>query len=300
MARKSEAADRLGSRLVIAALGLGVLSLIAFGLYREPSPTWIFSLWQRFVAGADGFAPYNRTGNRVEVACPTDAVVIVTLGQSNAANWIRPQSARSESAAAFNFFQGKCYRVEDPVLGAGGADGSLWTQFAQRLSPELDNRPVVVIAAAAPSTTVAAWLGKEGHAKRAEEALASARRSGLIPSLFIWHQGESDAAAQTSGPDYKDRLEKLMERIAATNAAANAKWILFAASACSDLPQGSSAIRSAQAELAAERDDTYLALDTDALGPAFRYDGCHFNGEGRRVIVDSLLALIREKNLFPR
>src|SRR5262249_41230250 len=79
------------------------------------------------------FSDYQLANARPPVPCPRQAFVLLALGQSNAANQVGEPVSAVGDLPAYAFFHGRCFRIEDPIPGATGRDGSLWTHFAQRL-----------------------------------------------------------------------------------------------------------------------------------------------------------------------
>src|SRR4029453_1370955 len=55
----------------------------------------------------------------------------LAFGQSNSANF--GENPRTAGEAVFNFHKGKLYAAQDPLLGADGAGGSVWTRLGDRL-----------------------------------------------------------------------------------------------------------------------------------------------------------------------
>lgn len=127
------------------------------------------------------FADWRLAVTRPSVPCPTSALVIMALGQSNAANHVGPRVGRDDAVPAYAFFRSRCMRIEDPIPGATGADGSLWIQLAQRLVRER-GQPVVIMAAGAGGSTVDDWdEDRAAVFSRAISALRAAGREGLTP-----------------------------------------------------------------------------------------------------------------------
>ena len=55
-------------------------------------------------------------------------------------------------------------------------------------------------------------------------------------------------------------------------------------------------IRAAQRDLVDPAKGIFAGPDTDQIGEAFRYDGCHFDGEGGKRVADLWLsALLHQK-----
>ena len=74
---------------------------------------------------------------RAAVPCtdggPLRPLVIVTLGQSNAANSGRGLYAPKHRVDNFNLYDGKCYKAVEPLLGPTGQGGNFATRLADML-----------------------------------------------------------------------------------------------------------------------------------------------------------------------
>jgi hypothetical protein len=116
----------------------------------------------------------------------------------------------------------------------------------------------------------------------------------MPPSFFIWHQGEADAISYTSKDVYKRDLAAVIDSFVGPN---RTPWIMLQASACMTMPQGSLPILQAQSEVARAGKGILIAFSTDELDRHFRYDGCHFNERGKRVILDRLLRFLHESGV---
>ena len=79
-------------------------------------------------------ATQNQTGDRAEIPCgefrDADTLVLLILGQSNAANYGDVKFTPPSSVGNFNIYDGKCYRAEDPLLGASFDGGSFGSRLA--------------------------------------------------------------------------------------------------------------------------------------------------------------------------
>ena len=236
------------------------------------------------------------------VPCPASAFVIVALGQSNAGNHLGPKVARDPALPAYAFFRDRCVHLQDPVPGATGEEGSLWTDLAHRLARRL-GQPVVVIAAAAAGASVHDWhTDQAGIMTRAQRSLHGLGRIGLTPTAIVWLQGEADGEGRMTEAAYAARLEAVVARINAGIASASTTdtppprpaWIITQTSRCWGAASRSEAVRAAQRTVAARIPDGHAGPDTDALDETFRRDGCHFNENGRDRIASQLAAQIAE------
>src|SRR5205085_1241499 len=89
------------------------------GKYRSSDYEAQFDTYERLIAFP----------GKQELQCPTQTpttAVFLVLGQSNSANH-EAQRFRSVDNRVQNFFGGKCYRAESPLLGASGDLGESTT-----------------------------------------------------------------------------------------------------------------------------------------------------------------------------
>jgi hypothetical protein len=229
------------------------------------------------------------------VPCPTgEPIVILTGGQSNAANALSDPVDENPSLRAFMFHKGRCYRLRDPVLGVTGDRGSLWTALGHRLAAET-GRDVVFINGGVGGTTYRDWLNLHtGYFDRLRKLVEDAARHGLRPHWVLWHQGESDALRNVPSEVFEGELKVLIGRLMSERPLADVKLVLYAASVCygSDRRLPQPRLRQAQRRAAELSPNVLMGPDTDRYGARFRYDDCHFNGPGRDAIVDETAKLL--------
>jgi hypothetical protein len=243
---------------------------------------------------------FTSTAGRREVACPAeDFAAFVALGQSNAANSLSSFGEVDPGVAAYQFYDGKCYFMEDPTIGSTGDRGSLWTEFAQDLS-RTSGRSVVFVTSAVEASAVTDWLNpKSGYFGRAAQQIRQAIAAGLAPRFVLWHQGETDASLNTDPLEYTAMLKTLIERIDQLfEPGAEPTWVIFQASVCRRLPDGSPQITDAQRNVAKEHKRVALGPNTDSLGFRYRHDECHFNANGKARIIEDLKRIILDLGGF--
>ena len=200
-------------------------------------------------------------------------MVAFVFGQSNSANHGGERHA-STSGRVHHYFEGRYYTAADPLLGASGYFGSVWPLLGDQLIDAGLHDRVVLMAAGVGGSSVKEWQpGGRLHAML-RQRLDEAQRSGLVVTHFLWHQGEADHAADPA--DHAAALHRVIG--VAQGYFPQARFFVAQASRCDGLP-------SSPALLAAQRSVTrqagvFLGPDTDAIGPADRYDDCHFSGRG--------------------
>jgi hypothetical protein len=208
---------------------------------------------------------------RTEVPCPGQtqrSLVVVALGQSNASS--TAEGATQALANVLNFYDGRCFRAEDPLLGTDGRGASVWIAMANSLAARHDY--VILVPFAVGNTSIRRWNGDIGvHLQRSLAVVAR----GYKVTHFLWHQGEADAAM--SATEYAARLRKVIDL--AKGAFPAASFYVALASRCGSTPRDNGA-RGGQRAVVDPHAGIFQGPDTDAIDE--RYDGCHFADAGRR------------------
>jgi len=235
---------------------------------------------------------YYDTALRTRVDCPEDAFVILAMGQSQAANTNSAITPRSENRRVFNYYKGDCYRLEDPVLGGSGVEGSIWVDLAEELQPVV-GQPVVVALRAKSGTSIERWLDPaSGFLTSAQREAASLAAAGLAVDLTIWFQGEENARLNTSAKAYRAALNELMASITppGKSGGAGPSWLLIDTSVCRRAPEKYHPLTEARRQAAAQHSNVFVGPDTDRLDLRYRKtDQCHFNWLGKKAVVDGIM-----------
>ena len=222
----------------------------------------------------------NGVGSEAAVSCSEVAasrpLVLLALGQSNAANHGSPERAVREPIMLIA--DGRCIRAVDPLPGGTGIGGSIWRRLPDALRSAGIEQPIVISILAVDASSINEWTRQESALRqRLVEHLASLRGLRLLPDFVLWQQGEADAIAGTSSSDYAQQLDRLAAIV--DQAGAKAPIIVARSTICRSAP--SQAVRSA-IEAKASTDRRFrLGPDTDVLaGSRFRHDECHLSADG--------------------
>lgn len=223
---------------------------------------------------ADLAATARRTEVPIRSVRSGRVMVALTFGQSNAAN--SGETRYRSRGRVYNFYRGKLYAARDPLLGATGRGGSVWTRLGERLVAEGRYDAVVFVPLGVGATGIARWApGGDLHAK-VLSAIREVNASGLSITHLMWHQGESDVG-RTGTLAYKTMFLDMLMSI--RNEDVDAPIYVSVATRCHN--QGADrTIRRAQQELVDPSLGIYAGPDTDKLGRRYRYDRCHFSTEG--------------------
>jgi|GEM_PF-4609612 len=227
--------------------------------------------------------------NKQVKPCPSteDAIVLISGGQSNAANSISSKYKPSRSVSVW--FDGKCYGASDPLLGANGKNGSIWSLLAEKISKK-EKKPVLLINGGVGGTQFSDWNDdRSGYYQALLKRVESAKENGFIPDLILWHQGETDALVEKNRDVVEKDITDFLDRL--TSSISQTPVYLFQASKCIGhfRENGVAEFIEAVNKAANKFDDVHIGFNTDTLGNDFRWDTCHFNSRGRRAIVQAVL-----------
>lgn len=228
--------------------------------------------------------------------------VLFTFGQSNSANYGQPQYLYTAKHDVFNYYQGKLYKAQDPLLGATGKGASVWGILGDKLIEADLADAVTIVPIGIGGVTVGSWAkGGTNHALL-EKTLDELVAKGIHIDCICWHQGESDNIQNTTTEQYMERFltireafrERGIDAPIVVAVASYHQWCLDEDYGCSD------DIRNAQKRLAKEYKDIYQGPDTDKLNKLYqRADGIHFSHLGQRehasLWVKALRKLLKNK-----
>lgn len=235
----------------------------------------------RWIVPASQYNAYTQLvsypGKR-EIARPTitpRTMVAFVFGQSNSANH-GSEKFRATSTAVVNFWDGKYFAAEDPLLGASGDGGGPWTLMANKLIEARTFDGVILIAAGVAATSAQEWTTGGRLNGMLEQRLAETRAAGLTVTHFLWHQGESDNSASRAAA-----YDAAMLPIIALTKRYFPQSKFFVAQATLCGPGASPFIELQKIQLGLTRlPGVYAGPNTDEIGPADRSDSCHLNGRG--------------------
>jgi hypothetical protein len=257
--------------------GLGRTMLLS---YKQPlPPDRGFGFFGETRLARVEFNQPERTEESFDKLKGKKVMVALVFGQANSANHGEPK--QSQMTAPQNVFclnNGKLTKCVDPLPGASGADGSVWTRLGGRIIDEGLYDAVVFIPIGEAASEIARWApGPAGDLhQRILDAALMVRSRGLEITHLLWHQGESDAG-RTSRADYKARFEAMLENLRKNGI--DAPIYVSVASRCYFTPPDPE-IQLAQCELVDPAKGIFPGPNTDNLGNSFRYDDCHFSNAG--------------------
>lgn len=215
--------------------------------------------------------------------------VFVIAGQSNSTNFGEVRTPSLDDLVSA--FDGVHWSLaSDPMPGVqdGSDGGSPWPLFG-KLIRSTAGVPVALASVGYGGTSIRQWqpgLKVELDGKPMELYPALRQRVASLGAIraILWHQGETDAAADTTTEQYVQCFETLWSTLR-KDTGCNAPWMVAHVSYLPSLPvERRNAIRDAQSQLWSRG----LALqgpDTDDLQGPMRHsvDHVHFSGAGLEV-----------------
>jgi hypothetical protein len=224
------------------------------------------------------------------IANPPGTKVILTFGQSNAANWGEERYAARGAVHVFNMFDMKFYRAIDPLPGASVDTGcvyggSVWGRLGDRLIDAGFARSVLFVPIAFGASYVEDWAPGGGCYPRLMLALHRLKRAGITVDLLCWHQGEANANhTSMTAEEYRDCFRAILRGV--REAGVKAQVYVALATLCENDShpfQNSAEIRLGQKKLVSLGDRVMPGPDLDQIGIEHRRDGCHFSASGQEL-----------------
>jgi hypothetical protein len=215
-------------------------------------------------------------------------MVALVFGQSNAAN--HGETRYASRHRVYNFFDGKCYEASDPLLGAEGHKGSVWTRLGDKLIDANLYDSVLFVSIAVGGTSVKRWSVHGDMHHRIGDAIDALDKRGFKITHLFWHQGETDTSYHTGKDEYKKRFMVMLNGI--RKSGVDAPIYVAEATICRRFGPDP-VIEQAQRELVNPALKIFPGPDTDELNtPEDRYDGCHLSTTGLDKHADMWLKAI--------
>jgi hypothetical protein len=306
-----------------AAIAIPVLFLILFAgtavlhikHFVDINESWLARVieatvirpWDKitYVEQPGRFSAFAETAGRMEIPCArngTGVAILFVMGQSNAANSGKTHRKGLPGVQNFNFLDGKCYTATDPLLGATGTGGSLWTELGNRLVQSGKYHHVVLAPVAVSGTSINRWSDPRDLGARISKAGESLKIAGLKPTSVLVIQGEADFHAEpawamlrtsefvrlSNGDNrYSMRTESyqqhfLLMKGLLRDSSIEAPVSIALKSRCGEPAKTEeNPVSQAQRELIRIHPDILAGPDLDAFGTTdYRSDLCHLSDQG--------------------
>lgn len=236
--------------------------------------------------------------DKLPVACPAAGprtAVLLIAGQSNAANSAGQKYRSTHGADIANFFDGKCYKAQSPLLGSTGEWGEPWTPMANRLIESGAYDRVVLAPVAVGGSSIDMWT--KGKLRGAMiETLTSLERF-YQPTAVIWYQGEADFMLDTSEQTYRDQMKAIISLV--RKPGQTIPVYVTSATRCANSALDwtpDNPVSRAQRSVVDPSDNVFSGADPDGLLSGLdRYDDCHLSASGVDKLADAWVKLLAQR-----
>jgi len=203
-------------------------------------------------------------------------MVVLTFGQSQAANYGESRYSSRENVYNFNFKDGKFYTAVDPLLGTSGNKGSVWTRLGDKIIQQGLYDSVLLVPIAVGATTIDRWTPNGDLYYRLPQAINGLRQYNLEITHILWHQGSADAwlHSQQAAEQYKANFMSIVNGIRGLDVNAP----IYVAISTYSYGNSDSLLQQAQRDLANPDLGIYPGPDGDVI--PYRWDGVHFSNMG--------------------
>lgn len=236
----------------------------------------------------DSFGRLTSINEKVEVACPIQnksTAVILVMGQSLSANSSSEKFITKYPKSAINYFNGKCYAANSPLLGATGENGEFITPLADLLIASKKYKTVIIVSSGIGGTAINRWQAKGDLNMMVSKTLDQLSSTYKITHI-IWQQGESDYLESTTTSAYIDSFYSLSNTLIQTNI--QAPVFISISSKCGPKWISNNPISTAQ-NLLIDNRKIFLGANSDKLldSEDRTPDECHLMGSGQLKIAKS-------------
>lgn len=255
----------------------------------------------RISAGARSSAEI--AASRTVTPCPAAGartLIQLAAGQSNADNYVGALTRSKHGAHIVEFYQGKCYVAEDPMIGGSAFGGTTWIPLANSLVESGLYENVVIALVAKGGSSISQWRNGGDLNTQLSDITYGLHNAGLPPSIVTWVQGEAERYPDSKYQQtdlYLAALRKVVSTV--KKVTPSAAFYVTLASYC-PLDRGSpkpiASVRSAQSAAADPSQGIFVGPDLDAIHDwEDRYDLCHLTARGNEKFVESWLRVIARK-----
>ncbi len=240
-----------------------------------------------------GFYTQGRTAVPFSQLPPPPARVMIALafGQSNAANY--GSSLARGGERVYNFYDGTLYQAEDPLLGADGPGGSVWSRLGAKLIAGALYDAVVFVPIAVGGSGMDQWTPGGVYHRKILDAIDRLNEQQHSFTHLLWHQGETDAMYQTPPQEYRRMFLAMLANI--RDHGVQAPIYVSVATRVGDYVDAE--LQRAQAALVDAPRGIMAGPDTDVLVGSCRYDGTHLSEEGLERAAELWLAALRDNSI---
>lgn len=262
---------------------------------------------QSLARNFDDLGAFSNVTNRREVPCPNQnasTAVILVLGQSNSANYAEKKVSSNFPTQVLNYYLGKCYSAQSPLLGASGLEGEYLTLLGDALIKRGDLENVIVVNKSIGGSAIGDWVS-QGDLSLDLVSTLNELNSKYSVTNVIWHHGESDFTSNTSFREYRESFQELKSILRQARVTAPISIVISTMCGYNSNWVAQNPVANAQKSLINDRDtflginadSTLLATDRRSQSPS-QEPNCHLNERGQRKVARLLSDKIMEIHNF--
>ena len=227
-------------------------------------------------------------------------VVILAVGQSIASNYGSVPYAVGPKV--FSFYNGTCFRGNDPLPGADGNGGSIWSRLGDLLIQRGLAKNVLLVAVGSGGSSVSEWVPDAKLYPRLIDAATNLRASGFKPTLVVWLQGSRDRGMEPQ--KYRKHLRDFIFSfpILGIQLGQPTRMLVATHTRCNSeaLPE----LQAAQRGVVEPDKFIFEGPNMDALDNEMKYDRCHYNEKGldlaANLWLESISKVLPSTSAIPR
>ncbi len=247
---------------------------------------------------------YSEIKSKINLSCPSDTDVIILIGQSNSANYVIDNKIYQDYQQ-LNYYDGKCYVLSNPVLGATFSYSNNYrSSIAPLLSQKIiQDKPTIFLTNGYGGTSIKSWADKHSNLNKflyenIKEITNNRNSSSNKVKYVIFFQGEADSNKDINYKKYFKKFYNSFLKNFNEKDKKNIKFIISLSTIC--FGEKDLNLYNQQKELLQLFPKIIGYVDTDKIDKKFRYDGCHFNKEGIEIITNEIAEIINSdrKNNF--
>lgn len=222
--------------------------------------------------------------------------VFLVMGQSNAANF-GESILDANCNRLYNFNKGDLYQLKDPLKGANGTGGSVWSRLGLFLMQNQFAEEIIFAPVAEGGVPLSSFLPNTALNASMLETITSLNEENHTITHILWHQGESNNSAfANTGLNafenaqlYETQFLQLVAQIRSQGV--EAPIFVSTTTRCSFLNVDFE-LQQVQQNLKSDSLKIFNGPNTDILGLEYRYDGCHFNDKGLEKHAEAWLDIL--------
>ena len=215
-------------------------------------------------------------------------MVILTFGQSQAAN--NGESQYSSKENVYNYYDGKFYTAVDPLLGATGERGSVWTRLGDKIIEQGLCDHVLFVPVAFGASGIESWSPDGNLYHRITDAIDGLRKYNLEVTHMFWSQGSYDSWQHTpeAAEKYKTEFMEIVDGIRKYGVNAS----IYVSVETYSYGNYDSFIQQAQRDLVNTDANIYPGPNNDEIKE--RWDGVHFSNKGLDKLANLWIEILKE------